>query len=302
MQALFRNMFYSGVGIVFLVLSKLKNLLHGYTTPKPFSMDEIDKCVDYDLNVVDSWLTKLGAYTAAESHDFLQGKRVMELGPGSDLGVGLYLLAKGAGEYDAVDVNNLVRSAPESFYQAFFQSLKKRHGDLDEDYLRRELAKAAQGQFGDLNFFLQPDFDIAKALHGRQFDIIFSQAAFEHFDDPGETIRAMSRVAARGCVFIASVDLQTHSRWVREKDPNNIYRYTKWFYDLFYFPGVPNRVRPYQYADYLSENGWTDIRVEAETLLSQVSPASAGDIYCAEFNPEKNQMDYLSIWVFATKK
>jgi SAM-dependent methyltransferase len=302
MRTLFRNMFYTSAGVAFLVLSKLKNLLHGYSTPKPFAMDEVDKCVDYDLGVVDAWLQRLGAYTGSDGRDFLQGKRVLELGPGSDLGVGLYLLAKQAGEYNAVDVNNLIKSAPEEFYQAFFQRLNSMDPDIDEAYLHAQLAKAGQGQRGDLNFFLQPDFDIVKALEGRRFDIIFSQAAFEHFDDPAETIRAMSRVAAPGCVLVSSVDLQTHSRWVREKDPNNIYRYPKWFYDLFYFPGVPNRVRPYQYADYLEQNGWTDIRIEADTLLSQVSPASSDDIYSARFNPEENQMDYLSIWIHATKQ
>lgn len=302
MRTLLRNMFYTMAGVLFLVLSKLKNLLQGYSTPKPFAMDQIDKCVDYDLGVVDAWLQRLGAYTGRDARDFLRGKRVLELGPGSDLGVGLYLLAKQAGEYNAVDVNNLIKSAPEEFYQAFFQRLESMDLDIDEAYLHAQLAKAGQGRSGNLNFFLEPDFDIAKALNGREFDLVFSQAAFEHFDDPEATIRALSRVAAPGCVFLSSVDLQTHSRWVREKDPNNIYRYPNWFYNLFYFPGVPNRVRPYQYVSYLEQNGWTDIRIEAETLLSQISPASTGDIYCAQFNTDKNQMDYLTIWIYATKK
>jgi hypothetical protein len=43
-------------------------------------------------------------------------------------------------------------------------------------------------------------------------------------------------------------DRQTHSRWIREKDPNNIYRYARWFYRLFYSSGQLNRVRLAEYA------------------------------------------------------
>ena len=87
-------------------------------------------------------------------------------------------------------------------------------------------------------------------------DIVFSQAAFEHFDDVQRTIQELSAGCSSNAVAIISVDLQTHSRWIRDKDPNNIYRYPDWLYNKFYFKGTPNRVRPYEYKELFEKYGW----------------------------------------------
>ena len=94
-----------------MILAKVKFLFKGYSSPKPFSISEYDKCVEYDISVVDKWMEHLKKYLG-QVGDTLQNKTILELGPGSDLGIGLYLLSKGVRQYIAVDVNNLAESVP----------------------------------------------------------------------------------------------------------------------------------------------------------------------------------------------
>jgi hypothetical protein len=85
----------------------------------------------------------------------------------------------------------------------------------------------------------------------------------------------MTQVAKPGCEAVHIIDLQTHSRWIRERDPNNIYRYPEPLYRLFAFPGQPNRQRP---ADYISDfegQGWNDVRfVPSRTIDPALREAS----------------------------
>jgi len=61
------NWFYFCAGILFLALAKIKHTIHGYSSPKPFSIDETKRCIEYDIGVVESWLTQLRQYTS--THD-----------------------------------------------------------------------------------------------------------------------------------------------------------------------------------------------------------------------------------------
>ena len=133
-------------------------------------------------------------------------------------------------------------------------------------------------------------------------DIIFSQAAFEHFDDINETIKALSKITNPGAIIIALVDLKTHSRWIRDKDPNNIYRYPKWIYSLLSSRGTPNRIRPYQYKEALKKSGWTNIAIKPSTTLQSCKNKSYTTNLNKEFTGYKNQMNYLGIWICAKKE
>lgn len=294
-----KNWFYWVSGLVFLALSKVKNIM-GYSTPKPFSINEFQRCVEYDINVVDNWIAHLTEY-GMDNKSSVNGNNILELGPGSDLGVGLYLLSKSAKEYSAIDVVNLVQSVPEEFYVCLLTQLKENNKNIDTSFLISELNKTRNGTNDKLNYICRNDFDIVNALGSRKIDIVFSQAAFEHFDNIDETIQAISAVTVQGAILIANIDLKTHSRWIREQDPNNIYRYPKRLYGLFGYRGIPNRVRPYQYKEALERNGWENVKIEANDILSEDRYNFVKKHFDNEFIEEKNQMNYLSIWVYATK-
>lgn len=289
------TLFYTA-GILFLALAKAKNILRGYSSPKPFAISEADRCVEYDIHVVDNWLSHLTQY--APNHSISE-KSVLELGPGSDLGIGLYLLAQGCSQYYTCDVNDLMTSTPDSFYDVLFRRLERMNAVVNIGFLKEQLRDAQAGTTSRLHYVVREDFDLVAALGESKIDFVFSQAAFEHFDDIEETIARLTRICRPGAIMVAEIDLRTHSRWIRDKDPNNIYRYQRLVYDAFWFRGIPNRVRPFQYKEALERLGWTDVLI---TPLTRLTDYASHDGMSRAFSAESNQMDYLTIILCATRK
>jgi SAM-dependent methyltransferase len=292
-----RNVFFYSVGLGFLALAKAKNVLRGYSTPKTFDVRDTERAVQYDFQVVDDWLSHLRQYASKEPS--LTGKSILELGPGSDLGIGLLLLAKGAAKYNACDVNDLAKRVPDEFYEAFFKRVERAEGKADPTALRKALSAARSTSPGALNYVVRDDFNLVEAFGPQSVDLVFSQAAFEHFDDIDATVAQLTAVCKPGAVIVAEIDLMTHSRWIRDKDPNNIYRYHELVYRLFRFRGSPNRVRPYRYRRAFERNGWLDVIITPRMTLGnhQSSAVGMSRPYCDDLN----EMGYLTIVLCAKK-
>jgi SAM-dependent methyltransferase len=272
------NAFFYAAGIVFLALAKIKHTLEGYKTPKPFSLNDTQRCIDYDLRVGDYLLTKLTDYRGS-----ISGRKILELGPGSDVGVGIYFIAKGASEYVAFDRHPLADKAPEAFYSAFADRLQ---------------TLGLQSRRDRVTFVSRDDFDIAAVPEAQNIDVVISNASFEHFDDVETTVKRLSRVVRSGGILVAAIDLQTHSRWIRDADPNNIYRYPEWLYRLFHFSGQPNRVRPDEYRRIFESHNWTRISIAAGNRLD---PHMRKRRVHRKFS-EDQYLRYVSIILCATKK
>jgi hypothetical protein len=292
-----RDAFMYLAGLAFLTLAKAKNILSGYSSPKPFRLTETDRCIAYDLRVVDEWLTHLRAYAGDQFS--VRDKAVLELGPGSDLGVGLYLLAKGAAVYHACDVNDLTQHAPAGFYAALIDRIiATRTPAAGREYLESQIENARRGAASALRVVVSGEFDLVSSFGAGSIDMVFSQAAFEHFDDVARTVEQLSVVCRPGAVIIAEIDLKTHSRWIRDKDPNNIYRYSNSLYRTFWFRGSPNRVRPYQYQQAFERHGWVDVSIVPIERATCRQSAGAVD---RQFSDSRNQLDLLSIVLCARK-
>lgn len=281
-----------------MTLAKVKSSLLGYLTPKPFDFSDTARCIEYDIRVVDQWLSHLQQYT--QRNNFLAGKNVLELGPGSDLGIGIYLLSRGCAAYNACDVNNLMRAAPDSFYKEFLKRIENTGHAVDVSFLGTELEKARIGDPSRLNYVVRGDFDLVSAFGLASIDLVFSQAAFEHFDDVNATISQLSAVCRPGAILVVSIDLKTHSRWIRDKDPNNIYRYSENVYNVFRFRGIPNRVRPVQYKEIFEKFGWTDVLVTPLLTLDDREKCCSG--MAKAFSGDESQMNYLSVMLCARKQ
>lgn len=127
-------------------------------------------------------------------------------------------------------------------------------------------------------------------------DIVVSNAAFEHFDDVERTVSPLQQVVRPGGVALIGVDLQTHSRWIRERDPNNIYRYPESLYRLFSFPGQPNRLRPQAYRTLFERHGWQDVTLTLHECVPPALAATLAPSFC-----HAAQADWLSFTLFARK-
>jgi SAM-dependent methyltransferase len=286
------EVFHSLAGICFLLIAKIKHTVGGYKTPKPANTNE-EESFQYDMHIVDGWLDVLEQYAGAIR---LSEADVLELGPGADLGTGVCLIHQGVRTYCAIDANDLAANVQQDFYERLIDHLSEK-GFRTPAHDREALKRAIDGPAKRIEYLVKDDFDIAKALSGRRFDLVFSNAAFEHFEDVKKVIAELSTVTRKGAILVCNVDLMTHSRWIRQHDPNNIYRYSEWLYRLLKFNGIPNRLRPQHYKTLLEDNGWTDVKIVPDLRLSGFDSR-----YLAKrFQDPHNCMEYLSITICARR-
>src|SRR5690606_28352689 len=141
----------------------------------------------------------------------------------------------------AMDVHRLAFDAHPAFYESLFRSL---HLEPAAAAALQADIRAAQNEQPTrrLEYLVRDDFDLLTAFAGRKFDMFVSQAAFEHFDKVERTIQDLSALAADDAQLVFGVDLKTHSRWISDRDPLNIYRYGDGIYRALSFKGSPNRV------------------------------------------------------------
>ena len=244
---------------MFLLLAKIKYYIFGYPTFNATNITEYEKRYEYIIRIVDQWIIRLNNYSG--NGEQLINKNVLELGPGSDLGVGFYLLYKGVLKYNSCDIYNLAKNVPDDFYNSFFKKLRGKDGIKSVSYLEKELEKINNNLPGDINYVVNSDFDLTYSFESETIDIVFSQAAFEHFKNVETTVKQLSIVCKPNAIIIAEIDLQSHTRWIREKDPNNIYRYSNFIYNLFSVRITPNRIRPFTYYELFKKYGWRDIKI-----------------------------------------
>jgi hypothetical protein len=230
-----------------------KHRLMGYQKPNTVSADDRDARLAYVHDVVQSWLRFLPADVS------VRGRSALELGPGSSLATGAVLLAHGARSYTAVDAFGLATDETGEFRR---DAIAGFNGELRQEDIKAAHA-ALQGRSSNFQYHVDASFNIPAMCLGQTFDLILSCAAFEHFDAIETTIEGLTKVAQSGCVSLHIVDLQTHTNLIRERDPNNIYRFSDWFYSLLAFPGQPNRKRPIDYVRAFERNGWVDVQVIA---------------------------------------
>ena len=278
------------VGLIVLALNKIRYGLRGYKEPRPFSPTDFEQASLYDRHVVNGWIKALHDYTGQK----LEGKVVLELGPGADLGPALLLLEAGAKQYFTVDANRLIDKTPLAFYESLLASCARSKELLDE--VRNTLAK----RNGRIQYVVDPSFNLS-ALQDRGIDLVVSQAAFEHFSDVEKTIEQLSTVVHSGCTLVAEIDLMTHTGILRQRDPLNIYRFSPWLYRLARFSGIPNRVRPESYKASLQKNGWYNVRVVPLQTLSQQQVNELRPGLAPSFKDDPD-LHILSFLLLATKR
>lgn len=287
------------IGFVFMVLNKLRHELQGYKSARGFSSKLFEKAVTHDLRVVERWHDYLKKYDAVD--DAFQGKKILELGPGADLGVGLFLLAKEAKSYSAMDVHNLVKSTPPEIYEYLFEHLEKTEiKDSVIEELKTQLELTSNHNNDRLDYRVTKDFDLS-VFKEKSFDLVVSNAAFQQFDNPSSSIAQFSKLVKPGAKLLTLIDLKTHTRFIRRRDPLNIYRYSDVIYNALKFRGSPNRMRSYEYENALKANGWANIVVFPRLELRKEYVRKVNDTLNKKFRDPKNQMQHLTVVICATK-
>ncbi len=304
-----RGVFNAGffcLGLVVLVINKVRYAVFGYTTPRPFSVGDAERVIASERTVIDGWREAFARYTGRDGMELLRGKTVLEIGPGEDMGTALLGLAQGARRYCAFDVNDLARIRRDDFYEVFFSDLERQSAIGPErlTMLRGSLERALSGTddvHADIVFRVADRFD-EEFFQGKGIDVVVSQAAWEHIEDVDDLLRRMSGVVVPGAVLVAEIDLATHTRWLRERDVLNIYRYPSWLWRWLSFRGAPNRIRPDQYRELLERYGWERVDISPKFLADAAYYETVKGSLAPNYRSEERRMQCYGIVVCATKK
>lgn len=292
-----RNHLYHLVGLGLIALNSWRHRIRGYRTPRPwFSRDPL-RILEYDRAVYANWRRHLDDYLSFPLE--LDDRTVAELGPGSDLGTGLLWLAAGAQSYAGLDAHPLVTGRTRTVHEGLARLIAGPDADLLERLLDA-VGRLHAGEDGPLRYRVLDHFDLRKLdLDG--FDLVVSHSALEHIGRIDRTVGQLSERVTDRAHFVAEIDLQTHTRWIRDRDPLNIYRYRRQTWRTFSFSGVPNRVRPDTYFGTLEQHGWTDLRVYPRRVLPMEYVQAVEPSLDQEFRGDPEHLSWLSVVVCASR-
>jgi hypothetical protein len=292
-----RNRLYHVMGLGILALNSWRHRLRGYRTPRPWFSRDSARILEYDRAVFANWRRHLDDYLNFPLE--LRGRAVIELGPGSDLGTGLLWLAAGAESYAGVDAHPLVTPRARSLHEELARLVAGADINLLEELLDA-VDRMHAGKDGPLRYRVLEKFDLRRLdLDG--FDLVVSHSALEHVGKLDRTFEQLSARVTERAHFIAEIDLQTHTRWIRDHDPLNIYRYRRQTWRTFSFSGIPNRVRPDTYFGTLEKHGWTDLRIYPQRVLPMDYVGTVEPTLDQEFRGDPEHLSWLSIVVCASR-
>jgi SAM-dependent methyltransferase len=150
----------------------------------------VDESVRYVETAFEAF-TRQGELT----EDDLGGARVLELGPGDNLGLALRFLAAGAREVVALD-KFAIRRDPET-ERAIHDRLRERHGGIDPEAVRVIKGVGIEDAPGE--------------LEPASFDLIVSVAVLEHVYDSDAAFAAMDSLLRPGGLMVHQVDFRDHN-------------------------------------------------------------------------------------------
>ena len=195
---------------------------------------------DYFIRCLDDYRIQLGM-TSIQFGAYLEGKTVLEYGPGDILGTALLIYAHGASAVHCVDRFSIHRMTKVNVqtYHELINSLK------DEQL---ERARTAINKYG----VPESGLDASKISYrvtgdglsgeSQKFDLIVSRAVLEHVNNLPATFRDIKRALKPFGTSAHEVDLRSHGldRYL----PFDFLTWPTLLYGLMYkHKGLPNRVR-----------------------------------------------------------
>src|ERR1700733_10693761 len=159
------------------VLNRLK--LRGHLSGSTGLNMSVEDAANYARRVVADYIT----YGADGDPERLNGKDVLEIGPGDNLGVALLLLAKGARSVTCIDgfAPSFNADHNSHIYAAIYNALSAEEKDRVQDVVTLQSGGVASVGGDRLRSRYGVPMDaIASPLEARSYDIVVSRAVLEH--------------------------------------------------------------------------------------------------------------------------
>jgi SAM-dependent methyltransferase len=190
----------------------------------------------------------------------IHGKRILEIGPGDNIGVALKLIASGASQVVCVD--RFIPLQDSEFHRALYRSLRDPLTDGEKwnyDAAIR-ITDSLQVNPARIQHLYGVDFaEAATTLGPQSFDWIVSNAVVQEIYDPDRAFRAMDRLLSPGGCMIHKIDLGDYGMFSNHgfhpleflTVPNLVYRF------MTESSGQPNRRLVNYYRNKIKELGYT---------------------------------------------
>jgi SAM-dependent methyltransferase len=175
----------------------------------------VESSTDYINRVFEDYLAYAGL-----SQDMLQGKRVLELGPGDNAGVALKFLLAGARQVVCLD--RFFSKRDERKHSQIYQALREPLNE-EQRLLFDQVLDPLTGLSRDpqklLLIFGTPIEEAEKILQPESFDLVVSRAVLEHVYDTDQALAVIHRLLARGGYMIHKIDLRDHGMFSGNHHP-----------------------------------------------------------------------------------
>ena len=193
------------------------------------------------------------------TYDSLRGKRILELGPGDNLGVALKFLAAGAASVVCLDRFYSKRNADHE--REIYKALRERFSAEEQSRFDRAVNLTDKVEFNPEK--LRSVYGVslegfAGELASEKFDLILSCAVLEEIYDPDPVFAAMDRLLAQGGSLVHVIDLGDYGMF-REQGmhPLTFLTISEPIYKrMASDSGLPNRKRLAYYAEKMKQLGY----------------------------------------------
>jgi hypothetical protein len=227
---------------------------------------------------------------------FLQGKNVIEYGPGDLPAAAMLMVAFGAESVVCVDRFPLVQISLLNQ-----RALDVMLGKLDGP--QRERAQECFRIPGDYASGLNPErirYEIhPKGLSGKKqwADLLISRAALEHVNDLEATLDDMSQAMKPQAWSVHEVDLKSHG--LHRRNPLDFLAWPDWLWKLMYgYKGFPNRLRVDSYRKILGKLNMKIIQLKPTQFANQDDIKAIRPHLCRAFKSVSDvDLSWLGFWL-----
>lgn len=259
----------------------------------------LDLVGDYFQQCFNDYFTQLGIEPAARKA-FLEGKRILEYGPGDVPGVAVLLVAYGARQAVCVDRFPMVRMSPKNV-EIMKLMLARLPPPMREraDACFRESGHPQSGfNSSFIDYLVQPS-----GLSGlvNEVDMVISRAVLEHVNDLPATFRDTYAALKPGGLAIHLVDLKSHG--LHRDNPLDFLNWPASLWSLMYSAkGVPNRLRANAYRDAVAQSGLELVAMTPTLLASAADVRAVRPKLAAQFKSlGEEDLSWLGFWLVCKK-
>ena len=218
------------------------------------------------------------------SIDTLHNKKILEIGPGDNLGVALKFLIAGAKKVISLDKFFSIRDTEQeaNIYQALRENLNDNEKQIFDEIIKFDNKIEINSE--KLSYVYGTGIEEAEnVLEPESFDFIISRAVFEHLYDTDIAFSIMDKLLVSGGYMLHKIDLRDHGLFTSGGlHPLTFLTISDSIYKLMsYDSGKPNRKLINYYKEKLDE-----LNYDTKILITHILGVKN------EIIPHKNKIEF----------